>query len=686
MGDPVHLWDSRWNIRCLSCRYAFFLILILFMTSLSLLGFALWKEKNKEWQMLHTASGSLLYHQTLSSLLQEVIEYQQLMQRFLLGDHSLSIAIESAKKRIDEAMHQITSSSTLFAKQEEEDDPSFTHVPLPIDQVVSSWKVLSQTDVLLTQELNLSESIKLVQAIRECLKIVQERIALTAQEDLVPLLLNQLLYLRIPALQQEMMRFASLGGQIAHTQEPSMEMRHHFIGAMALMEYQEEQLQLLGKYAMHLQYILNHDSSLQNILKNPFAELHNAVRNWLHDVKHIITQKKPLLFEPFILLAMHALGESEQLTGSVTEQIEHLLDQQIHVWTKTTTSHVMFFTLACLLSLGLVCFLFHNILYALKQMLNGAQSIQKGNIQTRFPRNITQELSTLSAVWNDVGSSMQELFHALHHMKLTFNESFQSISTLFEKQNHVFLEQKAINHQLLLQAQTLINNAQTDTKAMQEAISGIEQTFSTIKNGKEFLQKFIYMIETLLTSSQELTTTLSPTSEHDQNATHLISSMIQVTDRTNLLSLNAAIKAKQTGDGFSLIADEVRRLADQTAHTTLDIEQMIHQIISTMQSSRQSVQHLFDGLNLATQQIKPFDNTFLSLQAQIQQQLGLLKKMQEQVEKEEGVSETMMQTIHPLHRTTQQTAQIMEQLRAECTHLTEQIDKLGTLLSPFETH
>lgn len=684
MEDPVHLWDSRWNIRCLSCRHAFFLVLLLLLAALALLGVELWKDTNRQWQKLHTASDSLMHHQKLSLLLQEVIEYEQLTHRFLLGDRFLAVGIESAKKRIDEAMQQIVFSTALFSK-EEDSDPAAAHVPLPIDQITNSWKMLSQSEGTPTLELNLAENLKIVQAIRDCLKILQERIILSGQEDLVTLLLNQLLYLQLPALQQDIMRFASLGEQLAYSQEPSITMRHHFIGTMALMGDQEERIQINGNRAMHLQYILNHDPSLQAILKNPFAELHDAIRNWIQEVTRSFTQNT-LTFEPFILLATHALDESVQLTGTLIEQIEHLLNQQISAWNKAATSRLILFALTCLLILGLVCFLFYNILSALKKMLNAAQSIQKGNLQAHFPLNITEELSTQSAVLNSIGASIQDLFRAFHHLKLMSKDSFQSIATLFEKQNHIFLEQKAMNHQLLLQAQTLVSHAQTSTTAMQEALVDIEQMFSTIKHGKDFLRKFIYMIENLFTSSQELTNALSPINEHDQNATHLISSMTQVTDRTNLLSLNAAIKAKKTGDGFGVIADEVRRLADQTAHTTLDIEQMLHHIISSMKSSHQSIQHLFAELDAATQQIKPFDNTFLMLHNQIQQQLMWLKKMQEQVETEESVSESMMQTIHPMHRTTQQTAQIMEQLRAECLHFSEEIDKLSALLAPFELH
>ena len=72
----------------------------------------------------------------------------------------------------------------------------------------------------------------------------------------------------------------------------------------------------------------------------------------------------------------------------------------------------------------------------------------------------------------------------------------------------------------------------------------------------------------------------------------VVTTITKVADQTNLLSLNAAIEAEKAGEygrGFAVVATEIRRLADQTAVSTYDIEQMIKEIQSAVSAGVMSM-------------------------------------------------------------------------------------------------
>ena len=85
----------------------------------------------------------------------------------------------------------------------------------------------------------------------------------------------------------------------------------------------------------------------------------------------------------------------------------------------------------------------------------------------------------------------------------------------------------------------------------------------------------------LADSTASIGSKLSVISERAANINLVVTTITKVADQTNLLSINAAIEAEKAGEyglGFLVVAREIRRLADQTAVATLDIERMVKEM------------------------------------------------------------------------------------------------------------
>ena len=85
----------------------------------------------------------------------------------------------------------------------------------------------------------------------------------------------------------------------------------------------------------------------------------------------------------------------------------------------------------------------------------------------------------------------------------------------------------------------------------------------------------------LAESTGSIGSKLSVISERAANINLVVTTITKVADQTNLLSINAAIEAEKAGEyglGFLVVAREIRRLADQTAVATLDIERMVKEM------------------------------------------------------------------------------------------------------------
>src|SRR5208282_5098462 len=99
--------------------------------------------------------------------------------------------------------------------------------------------------------------------------------------------------------------------------------------------------------------------------------------------------------------------------------------------------------------------------------------------------------------------------------------------------------------------------------------------------GQESLGGMDRTMRQLAESTGSISAKLSVISERAANINLVVTTITKVADQTNLLSINAAIEAEKAGEyglGFLVVAREIRRLADQTAVATLDIERMVKEM------------------------------------------------------------------------------------------------------------
>jgi methyl-accepting chemotaxis protein WspA len=122
--------------------------------------------------------------------------------------------------------------------------------------------------------------------------------------------------------------------------------------------------------------------------------------------------------------------------------------------------------------------------------------------------------------------------------------------------------------------------------------------------------------------------------EKANNINYIVQTMTKVADQTNILSLNAALEAQragQYGHGFSVVAREIRRLADQSAVATLDIEKIVrdmHRAVS-------------DGVSEMEQFILQVENGAVTI-SRVNQVLGQIIKQVEQLSPQFEIVNTSM--------------------------------------------
>ena len=123
---------------------------------------------------------------------------------------------------------------------------------------------------------------------------------------------------------------------------------------------------------------------------------------------------------------------------------------------------------------------------------------------------------------------------------------------------------------------------------MEHVAEAVSNTSTLADAGHGSLRGMDETMQQLTTATDSLAERLALITTKARDISSVVQTMTQVADQTNLLSLNAAIEAEKAGQfglGFAVVAREIRRLADQTAVGTLDIEKTVNDMQASIELS-----------------------------------------------------------------------------------------------------
>jgi methyl-accepting chemotaxis protein len=340
---------------------------------------------------------------------------------------------------------------------------------------------------------------------------------------------------------------------------------------------------------MKLQNSFNHINSILAVMNSnssPFYDRLNQYKAFLENMKEIgmnqavYDEKIPKLGGQVTIL-FERLMEYANSEAAKSKSTSNLL---VLVFT------VISFILAVIISFSITKYITSRLL----KVMDIAQNYAKGNLTATLSKNdllLKDELGLLMRAINDMGENLKEVVGLIH-------QSAESLSTTSNQ-----LSFSAVN--LSQGANNQAASAEELSASMEEAVASMEQN---VYNASD--------IDTIASESGRYLKMISSQSEKNLESAERISQKIGIINdiafQTNLLALNAAVEAARAGSsgrGFSVVAAEIRKLAERSKIAAVEIISMSRAGYQMTEEMVNQLSYIIPKIDTSLQLIKEITNS-----------------------------------------------------------------------------
>ncbi|PHX45312.1 chemotaxis protein, partial [Pseudomonas sp. NZIPFR-PS5] len=288
---------------------------------------------------------------------------------------------------------------------------------------------------------------------------------------------------------------------------------------------------------------------------------------------------------------------SEQMTGLVVG-LRKQSDQQSTILSSTADRTILIGTLVMLASALLVGVLTlwmvnRNIVGPIRMLIEYVAQLSQGKFSDRVSITRQDELGRLAVAANTLRDFLADTFTRLKRSTTDLDSAggeLKAIAALMAQGTH---EQFERTDQVATAMTEMSATAQEVARHAAQAAQAADEADRSSQEGSKVMGATITAITQMRTEISNTANVIRRLETDSGRIGKVLEVIRGIAEQTNLLALNAAIEAARAGDagrGFAVVADEVRTLAQRTAASTAEINQIISSVQTGAVDAAQAIE------------------------------------------------------------------------------------------------
>jgi methyl-accepting chemotaxis protein WspA len=311
-----------------------------------------------------------------------------------------------------------------------------------------------------------------------------------------------------------------------------------------------------------------------------------------------------------------------------------------------------------------------------------------GDLTARLAIPGADEMGQLAAGINTLVGRIQTIVAKVRESSLQLLSVASQIAATARRQEQTVQDLSASTTQVAASVREISATSQDLAGTMGEVNESAAHASDLATRGRDNTNRMATEMKQLVASTASVSAKLGMIREKADRINAVVTTITKVADQTNLLSINAAIEAEKAGEygrGFLVVAREIRRLADQTAVATLDIETMVRQMQDAVNAGVMQMDKFADEVRSGVAQVTKINQMTWEIINEVQSLSGRFQLVNEGMRNQTAGAQQINDAMTQIAEATNRSAQSIKDFERATTTLRASVEGLNQEIAQFKT-
>ena len=382
-----------------------------------------------------------------------------------------------------------------------------------------------------------------------------------------------------------------------------------------------------------------------------------------------------------------AIERTVQTGHNRTQEEQQYAEKQVRFWLRT----MIVVSILSVLAVALPgWYLSRNIVRATSGLVKRIQEMASGesDLTARVSVESDDELGELGTGINAMIAKIHAVVVKVREASLHLLSTASEIAATAKQQESTVQDLSSSTTEIAAAVREISATGKELAGTMSEVNCRANEAATLAGDGRTQLADMESTMQQLVESTASISTKLSLIREKADNINMVVTTITKVADQTNLLSINAAIEAEKAGEygrGFLVVAREIRRLADQTAVATLDIENMVRHMHDAVSAGVMQMDKFSEEVRLGVARMADINNHIGRIIEEVGTVSDRFQLVNEGVHNQSIGAEQINEAMLTVASGTKQTVASLDEFNTATVHLRESVKSLNEEIAQFKT-